>query len=280
MTRWPSQARRNSRAALAALLLAAPAAAQQAAIPPLDCLIEPGRTVALGSSVNGILAAVGVERGDRVQEGEVVARVESSVEQATAALMRLRASDTAAIAAQQARLALAEARLARADQLLARNTMSTDAHQEAAAEVEVIRAQLDSSRMDRRVAEMELARAEAQLALHAIRSPIDGVVTQRLLSAGEYVFQDRHVLEIADLDPLHVEAFPPVEAYPRIAIGQRALVEPAALDAPPREAVVIVKDRVFDATSNTFGVRLALENGDGALPAGLRCRLTFLPAAD
>jgi hypothetical protein len=39
---------------------------------------------------------------------------------------------------------------------------------------------------------------------------------------------------------------------------------------------VTVVDRVFDAASSTFGVRLELPNPDYSLPAGLRCRIRFL----
>jgi hypothetical protein len=40
-------------------------------------------------------------------------------------------------------------------------------------------------------------------------------------------------------------------------------------------ATVTVVDRVFDAASGTFGVRLDLSNPDGALPAGQRCTVAF-----
>ena len=36
-----------------------------------------------------------------------------------------------------------------------------------------------------------------------------------------------------------------------------------------------VVDRLLDASSGTFGVRLALPNPTGALPAGIRCRVEF-----
>ena len=43
----------------------------------------------------------------------------------------------------------------------------------------------------------------------------------------------------------------------------------------PREHVAVVKtvDRVIDAATNTFRVRLELPNPGGALPAGLRCKV-------
>ena len=47
-------------------------------------------------------------------------------------------------------------------------------------------------------------------------------------------------------------------------------------------ANVIVVDRVIDAASNSFRVRLELPNPDNALPPGLRCKLEFegMPTAE
>ena len=55
------------------------------------------------------------------------------------------------------------------------------------------------------------------------------------------------------------------------------VVEPAAPVTGGYVAVVTVVDRVFDAASGSFGVRLSLPNGDGALPAGHRCKVAFAP---
>ena len=44
------------------------------------------------------------------------------------------------------------------------------------------------------------------------------------------------------------------------------------IGAPARVTVV---DRVVDAASGTFGVRLELPNPDYRLPAGLKCKVRF-----
>jgi multidrug efflux pump subunit AcrA (membrane-fusion protein) len=41
-----------------------------------------------------------------------------------------------------------------------------------------------------------------------------------------------------------------------------------------------VVDKVIDAASNTFGVRLELENPDYAIPGGIRCNINFLPGEE
>lgn len=43
------------------------------------------------------------------------------------------------------------------------------------------------------------------------------------------------------------------------------------------KASVIVVDQVIDAGSGTFGVRLKLPNPNNKIPAGLKCKLRFLP---
>ena len=61
----------------------------------------------------------------------------------------------------------------------------------------------------------------------------------------------------------------------RIGVGSRATVVPEAPVNTPREATVIVVDRIVDAASGTFGVRLEMPNPDNRLPAGLKCKARF-----
>ena len=51
------------------------------------------------------------------------------------------------------------------------------------------------------------------------------------------------------------------------------MVLPEMLAATAREAVVKTVDRVIDAASNTFRVRLELPNDDQLIPPGLRCEV-------
>ena len=49
----------------------------------LECLLEPSMVVNVGSSVDGVLEQVLVDRGDHVRKGQVVARLQSGVEAAS-----------------------------------------------------------------------------------------------------------------------------------------------------------------------------------------------------
>jgi len=85
------------------------------------------------------------------------------------------------------------------------------------------------------------------------------------------------VMTIAEIDPLNVEVFVPVESYGEIIAGTEATVRPEAPVGGSYRAVVAVSDKVFDAASRTFGVRLVLQNPDFELPAGTRCTVKFDP---
>lgn len=117
-----------------------------------------------------------------------------------------------------------------------------------------------------------------QLRLRTIKSPVDGVVIDRLLAAGELADNRdlrKPILRLADIGTLYVEVLMPIEAFGKLSAGQKVEVLPEAPIGGRYTATVQVIDRVFDAASGTFGVRLELPNPDLKLPAGIKCKASF-----
>lgn len=257
--------------ALLAGLGAGPVAAAE-----YDCLMDPSKVVELGSAVAGLLEEVVVDLGDRVERGQVVARLTSSLEQSTVELLELRANSTGVIDAQAQQVTMMERRYQRVADLVGRGVSSQDALD--TIEIELISAQslLMQAELNRDVALKELVRAKIALGQRTITSPFGGIVREVVLSGGEYVDSDDHILKLVQLDPLRVEAFVPVSLFERVDVGDRALVRPAAPLEGAYEAVVTSIDPVLDAASATFVVVLEMPNPEGALPAGHRCRLDFV----
>ncbi len=127
---------------------------------------------------------------------------------------------------------------------------------------------------NRRLADLELQRTSAEVALRTIRSPVHGVVVERFMHPGEFPKQEK-ILKIAQIDPLRVEVYAPVAMLGKISVGQTAWVKPEPPITGEYGARVTVVDRVVDAASGTFGVRLELPNHDLKLPAGLKCTVRF-----
>ena len=258
---------------LALALTGMPAAAQEPR--GFDCVIEPEQVVKLASQATGLIARLDVDRGGTVHRGQVLGTLSDEVERANLALARARATNDHDIAAGQARLVWLQRKYDRARELAAGNLVSRNASEEAEAEMKVADNQLRLAVLNREVAQLEVAQAEALLRQRALVSPIDGVVMERLLRPGEYRNDQSPVFTLAQIDPLRVEVFVPAAMHGRIRPGMVGEITPEAPLEGRFQAVVTVVDPVMDAASGTFGVRLRLGNADRALPAGIRCTVRF-----
>ena len=253
---------------------AGPAAPATGGQTTLGCLIEPDKVADLGSQVVGVLDALRAERGDFVRKGQLLAQLRSDLERATADVARTRASTEADLRSAEASRDLALQAMRRAEALVSRNFIAHQALDQAQADLKVAEQKVLQIREQLRVWGREVSVAEAQVGLRSIRSPFDGVVVERYLSLGERV-EEKPVFRIARINPLRVEVIVPAARYGTIRAGDVATVRPDLPGAVPVDAKVSVVDRVVDAASNTFRVRLTLPNPDHRLPAGLRCRISF-----
>jgi RND family efflux transporter MFP subunit len=249
--------------------------ATQASAATFDCVMDPFLTVKLGSPVTSVLSEVSVDRGDLVKKGQIIAKIESAVERAAVATNEARAASTAEIEAKQATLDQKNGVYKRKLDLQSHNVTSAQDVENAQAEFNVAKQELELARLNRQMAQLEVDRLRALLEQRTIRSPIDGIVVQRSLGPGEFARQDANIVTVASIDPLSVEAYLPVRYFGSIKVGDVANVHPDDPVGGEYQATVSIVDRVFDAASGTFGVRLNLPNHENMLPGGLRCHVTF-----
>jgi RND family efflux transporter MFP subunit len=240
-----------------------------------DCLMDAAQRVKLGASVSGLIREVFVTRGDVIRRGQPVAQLAAEVEEANLALARVRAANDAPVLSAEQRAEHARRRAERLARLRTSSAFNERDYDEAATEARVAALALRDAQMNLEAARAELLRAEELVAQRRILSPLDGVVVERHLGAGEYLHDQAQLLTVAQIDPLHVEVYLPVAFFGQVRPGDSALVMPEAPVGGRHVARVSVVDRVVDAASGTFGIRLLLPNPDLALPAGLRCRIRF-----
>ncbi|MCZ6829156.1 MAG: efflux RND transporter periplasmic adaptor subunit [Gammaproteobacteria bacterium] len=263
-------------AAIVLLAIAAPGRADDpGAIPPLDCVLQPYAVVEVSSAVEGVINQIHVDRNDTVARGQLLVELDSDVERAQVDLARTRAGLRTNIELRETELAFSQRKQRRLDELYKTDTISLHTKDEAETDTNKSRLQLRNARDSQRLAELELAKAEAILALRSMLSPIDGVVVSRNKVAGEFV-EDDSILRLAQLDPLKVEVIVPVELFGSIEEGMLVEVMPEHYGEAPHLATVTLVDRVVDAASGTFDVRAELPNPDHAIPSGLRCTVQFL----
>ena len=250
-----------------------------AADPPLefDCLVEARQDIAVRSPVEGVIESVQVERGSLLKRGQLIATLSSGPERAALELARSRATMEGELNSAEARVDLARKKWERAEELLKRNFVSANARDEAEAEYRLAREQLRAAQESRQLAEFEVKRAEQILTQRTIRSPVTGIVVEVVLRPGELATSNQRepIVRVMEIDPLNVELILPVSAFGKIKSGQRAQVTLEPPVGGTYSARVEVVDRTVDAASGTFGVRLALPNPGGRIPAGVKCRARF-----
>lgn len=240
-----------------------------------DCFIEPSQFAEVSSSILGVVDEIVVKRGDSVKKGQALMTLESRIETATIKLARARAERNQAIKARTARVDFTHRRLERNKELFSRNLTSEQVVDEARTEALLAELELGEILEERTIAELELERAMEALAIRTIRSPFDGVVVEIIVAEGESI-ENRPLMKIARIDPLNVEIIAPIQAFGKIKAGMKALVVPEDPIGGQYTAQVVIVDRVIDASSGTFGVRLLLPNQNFELPAGLQCTVDFI----
>jgi RND family efflux transporter MFP subunit len=268
---------RNLITVLAALLWSGAALAGE-----FDCIIEPSRTIDVRAASEGLIEKIWVDRGDLVKSGQVLVTLDSGVERAATESARYRSTMQGRIVASESRVEFATAKYARREKLAEQAFISQHDREEALAEKRLAESELLVANDDRKLAEIEYRRLSEHLRLRTIKSPFDGIVVDRLLNAGDLADNRdlrKPILKLADISTLYVEVLMPLEAYGKIASGQRVEILPAAPVGGRHATTVKVIDRVHDVASGTFGVRLEMPNPGLKLPAGIKCKAAF-PGVD
>jgi len=250
--------------------------------------------VVLGTKVAGRLASVAVDLGTHVRRGQVIAQLDKSdfairIEQADAALQQARArlglgpgdSDARLDPEQtsvvrQARAVLDEARLTRdrslkllEQDLIARAQVDTAVanlqvaegrYQDAIEEVRNRQAILAQRR-----SELELARQ--QLADTALVSPIDGAVSVRHASVGEYLAAGAPVATLVRIDPLRLRVAVPEREAAGVRQGQTVSLTVEG-DAKVYRGRVVRLSPIVQEQNRTLTVEAEIPNPYSALRPG------------
>ena len=228
----------------ASLVLLAPASYLRAEpLSTLGCMLEPSEKVQVSSPVSGVLDRVNVKRGDYIRRGAQLFRLNSGVEKELVELARVKSE-------------FAQRKAERNKELYKEDILTMYERDEI--ETELV------------LANTELRLKKQELALRTVRSPINGVVVNRLYTKGEYVNVDP-VMQLATLDPLHIDLLLPSSYFGQITLGQKLIIKAEAAAFDSSTAKVVIVDPLIDPASGTFRVQLVMKNPGNKIPSGIRC---------
>lgn len=240
---------------------------------PLDCVIEPKAIINLVSSEKGRIATINVRRGSIVEKGDILVVLEDDLQRLNLAIAKERKDSDLEIKAAQARMNQSMKDLDRAQTLADRNVAAKTQVEDAKIEVELTALTVEQARLNSVLARIEYQQANTLLKHRTLRSPIDGVVIAVQAAPGAFASEQLQLLTLADIDPLHVEVFAPLEYYDEIAVGDVFKVSQSLPLTGIFDATVDAVDTVFDAASGTFGIQLTIPNAASDIPAGTRCQI-------
>ena len=145
------------------------------------CLIEPTQRLELRSPVEARIDSILVERGDEVKKGQLLVQLDSGAERAALDAARYRAVMEGQLKSAESRLVAARDKYQRREQLVKEKFIAAQDRDDSLAEMQVAEANLLEAKDNRRLASIEQQRISELLEQRRIRSPINGVVTERLI---------------------------------------------------------------------------------------------------
>ena len=247
-------------------------------------MVRPFERFSLGFEIAGRVSKLGanaenesLDDGDRVGKGQVLAELDARVYRARLDEVNAQSSIVRAqLKDGKARLEQAQSDMRRADELKRRAVKAiTDAeYQEyvtalvtAQAQTEQVAAQLEQTRAQRLTAEKNLEDTK-------LVAPVAGVISKRMVNAGESVGAHQTVMEIIQVDEVLLMLGVPEAYVGGIRVGQLVHVELLARDRFRRkrshtEGRVYRVAEAADQTTGLFEVEVLLSNADGCWRPGL-----------
>ena len=178
---------------------------------PISGALKAVNSAIVKARVPGELQGLTVREGDRVEAGQVIARVES-----TEYADRVRQAQQQADAA-KAQVEIAQRQVDNNAALVRQGFISKTAADNSLAS-------LNTAQANHRAAQAGIDVLRKSLADTVLRAPVSGQVSQRLAQPGERVAPEARIVEIVDLSRLELEAsISPADSV-AVRVGQQALL--------------------------------------------------------
>jgi RND family efflux transporter MFP subunit len=181
--------------------------------------LKASQSAIVKARVAGELQELSVREGDRVQAGQVIARIDPSEYQA-----RVRQAQQQADAA-KAQVDIAQRQFDNNQALVNQGFISQTA-------LLTSQASLNGAKATHAAALAALDLANKSLADATLRSPLTGVVAQRLAQPGERVAIEARLVEVINLSQMELEAALSAEDASRVRVGMTAQLQVDGVDAP------------------------------------------------
>ncbi|MCY4296690.1 MAG: efflux RND transporter periplasmic adaptor subunit [Gammaproteobacteria bacterium] len=246
------------------------------------------RMATVSSKVTGKVMEVLVEEGMAVEEGQVLARLDDSVNRAQLELEEAQvAAARASVEELRVQIRQAELNLGRTRDLAANRLASQADLDRDELSLEALRARAEKTRRDIEVAERALRIQRQLLEDMQIRAPFSGVVIAKAAQPGEMIspvaagggFTATGICTIVDMESLEVEVDVNEAYINRVYPGQEATIVLNAWPDDPYQAEVIAIIPAANRNQATVRVRIGFINRDERVMPEMGVRVAFMEAS-
>lgn len=244
-------------------------------IPTVIGITIPNRQATISAVEPGRLAWFAAEEGEFVAAAAPVFRLEDGVQLARAGIARTEAESTLQVDLARTRWEHAQREQAWFENLFGGDSASSKELMDARAHAQIAQLEFQKAKLASTLAQLAQEREEQSLRLRHAFAPFAGYVARRLKEVGETVNENEGVLTLVQLDPLLVTIDCPLELAPVVKLDRPAVVRPVDPYWPPRTGTVTFVSRVADGASQTFRVKLQVDNTDGQWLSGLKVAVEF-----
>jgi len=264
------------------------ASGAQASVLDATGYVTARREATVSAQITGTVAAVLIEEGDHVKQGQIIGRLEDTAQRAALAQAEAQLHSAQALLLQyEAQLAQSQRDVKRDEDLVKRNLVSQQAVEQARTQVDTTAAQVLAQHKQIDLAEANVRAAQVQLDYCTVRAPFTGVVIAKAAQVGEIIsplsagggFTRTGIGTLVDMDSLEIEVDVNEAYINRVQPGQR--VE-SILNAYPDWRIpshVITIIPTADRSKATVKVRIGLDAKDDRIVPDMGVRVSFLEAA-
>ncbi|MDO8771961.1 MAG: efflux RND transporter periplasmic adaptor subunit [Burkholderiaceae bacterium] len=211
--------------------------------------LKAANSALIKARVAGELQGLTVREGDTVKAGQVVARVD-----ATEYAARLQQAQDQADAA-KTQIVIAQRQFDNNKALVDQGFISKTA-------LDTSLATLNSAQASHRATLANVDVAKKAMADTVMRSPLSGLVSQRLAQPGERVSVDARIIEVVDLGRIELEASLSAADSLDVKVGQTALLQIEGSSTPVKSQVVRINPNAQSGSRNVL-VYLSLATATG-----------------
>jgi RND family efflux transporter MFP subunit len=240
----------------------------------IESFTEPYRTVRVAAPEPGVVKDIFAREGANVAAGQPLVRLDVDFLEALLAYAQAAAESTGRIEAAQADVAYRWQRVEQIRKLRESASAPQAELDRAVADLAIAEGQLKAAQEEARLKALDQQKIQVQIDRRTIRSPIAGVVTEVFKEAGEFTAaNDPTLLTVVQLDPLVSTFRMSQDVANTLLPGMQLDVE--LVNGTVHRSIVEFVSPLIDASVGTVEVKIRIPNSDGALPAGMRCKLRY-----